>query len=70
MYYPYRYTDLNASISHPFRLTVKATLGELTSLEELTTQMAKQGLISTHVIQSMWDIFGKFFLLSLSIDVF
>lgn len=43
-----------------FSLTVKATLGELTSLEELLTEMMKKQYIDQSVIQILWEIFGKF----------
>lgn len=41
-------------------LTIKASLGELTSLEELLAEMTKKQLIESSVIQVLWEIFGTF----------
>src|SRR5690242_19544489 len=40
-------------------LTEDASLAEITSLEELVTQMMAKKLINDDVIHLLWDIFGK-----------
>lgn len=42
-------------------LTTNANLGELTSLEELITELTKKKYITPSVVQALWDIFGKLF---------
>ena len=39
-------------------LTLSATLAELTSLEQLLSEMKQQGLIAPTVVQTLLDIFG------------
>lgn len=43
------------------RLTEKANLGELTSLEELMSELNKKAYINPEVVNVLWDIFGTFF---------
>jgi hypothetical protein len=40
-------------------LTLKANLGEVTSLEELMTELMKKHLIGNSIVQALWDIFGE-----------
>jgi len=44
--------------SNLISLVSGANLGEMTSLEELVTEMVRKGAISPYVIQAWWDIFA------------
>jgi hypothetical protein len=42
-------------------LTKNATLGEITSLEELVSLLMQKNAIPAATMQALWDIFGTFF---------